>query len=101
MTSGHRRTGPEMNDREIELNIDAITLAAMSPGGQRRLREAVERELLRLARHSSRHWAPRPGPERDRPARGRLDAGDDRAAESVAARIGRDVDAHLSGRSGQ
>ena len=38
-----------MTQRRIDITIDQIDLAAMPPGGERRLREAVAHELARVA----------------------------------------------------
>jgi hypothetical protein len=40
-----------MGPRDLEIHIDRIDLAAMPAGGERRLREALERALTRTAPH--------------------------------------------------
>jgi hypothetical protein len=83
-----------MTPRQIEVHIGRIALTAMPAGGERRLREAVERALagmVREAHDQARVPARRHGGETGQPN----DASPGRGAGSVAERIGRHVRAGL------
>lgn len=85
-----------MRPRQIDVHVARIDLSAMPAGGERRLREAVERELARLAgaAHHDGRWQAGPSPRGERrPHEGSGGGG----AEIVADRIARQVDAGLSG----
>jgi hypothetical protein len=84
-----------VNGRDIELHIEDIFLASMPAGGERRLREAVEREMARLARQSGgeKGWSTSPG---ERGSSRPHDGSGGRSSEAVAARVGRGVQAGIA-----
>jgi hypothetical protein len=88
----------DMKGRDIEIQVERIDLAAMPGDGERRLRDAVVRELARIAGEAGvgAHWA---GPGRARA--GASPNGASPASESVAASIGGQVRAGLSRESGR
>jgi hypothetical protein len=88
----------DMKGRDVEIHVERIDLPAMPGDGERRLREAVARELARIAGEAGAgaHW---PGTGRARAAA--LPNGASPGSESVAARIAGEVRAGLSRGSGR
>jgi hypothetical protein len=83
-----------MRPREIDIHIDRIAMTAMPAGGERRLREAVARELTRLAgetRDGARWAEPGPAPA----AAPKQGLGGELKPEGVAASIAGHVRAGL------
>jgi hypothetical protein len=77
----------EMSERGFAIHIERIDLAAIPPGGERRLRDAIARELS--------HYAERPA-EPARAAQGDSGKGPAALAHRVRAAVAREA-----GRNGQ
>lgn len=82
---------------EIDIEIGGIALSEIPFGGERRLREAVVRELARVAAQAGGEWQPQSVGPRLHVGHQRPDAVGKSSADAVAARVGRDVHSHLSG----